>query len=58
MGTVTGTTIVDGASINADIRLLQEFRGLEYVEIVRNEAKAEVDSLLENNLGKEEALRQ
>ena len=58
LGTVTGTTIVDGASINADIRLLQEFRGLEYVEIVRNEAKAEVDSLLENNLGKEEALRQ
>lgn len=45
VGTVTSTEIVDGASLNVEIRLLQEFRGLRYVSIVNNTGKAEIDSL-------------
>lgn len=46
IGTVLQTEIVDGASLNAEIRLMQEFRSLDYVNIARNTGKAEIDSLI------------
>ena len=45
IGIAEETEVVDGVSLDVKIRLLQEFRGLRYVNIVRNPSKAEIDSL-------------
>lgn len=46
IGTVEDFRIVNGVHLNVDVKLLQEFRGLNYVMVVKNNNKEEIDSLI------------
>ena len=45
LGVVEGSKIVNGVHLNIDIKLLQEFRNLNWVMVVRNNNRKEIEEL-------------
>lgn len=46
IGTVEDFKVVNGVHLNIDVKLLQEFREINYVMVVKNNNREEIDSLL------------
>lgn len=46
IGVVEDFKTVNGVHLNVDVRLMQEFRGLNHVMVVKNNNKGEIDSLI------------
>lgn len=48
IGTVQGSKVVNGVHLNLDIKLLQEFRKLKYVMVVKDNNREEKDKLVKS----------
>ena len=48
VGTDEGFRVVNGIHLEIDVKLLQEFRGVSHVMVVRNNRKKEIDSLVKS----------
>lgn len=46
LGVVTGSRVVNGVHLSVDVRLLQDFRSLGYVMVVRNNGREEIERLV------------
>ncbi len=46
VGVVEKSQVVNGTHLHIDVRLLQEFRSINYVMVVKNNRKEEIDSLV------------
>jgi len=49
IGTVTRSQIVNGVHLSVDVELLQDFRSLQYVMVVKNNNKEEIEKLVRDS---------
>lgn len=50
LGTVIGSKVVNGVHLSVDVLLLQDFRSLNYVMVVKNNNRNEIEKLVQGNL--------
>ncbi len=46
IGVVTGSEVVNGVHLSVDVKLLQDFRSLNYVMVVKNNNREEIENLV------------
>lgn len=46
LGTVTGSKVVNGVHLSVDVQLLQDFRSLRHVMVVKNNSREEIEKLV------------
>jgi hypothetical protein len=47
LGTVIGSKVVNGVHLRVDVQLLQDFRSLNYVMVVKNNNRKEIEKLVQ-----------
>ena len=47
LGTVSGAKVVNGVHLRVDVELLQDFRSLDYVMVVKNNNRNEIEKLVQ-----------
>ena len=50
IGKVTGSKVVNGVHLSVDVELLLDFRSLDYVMVVKNNNRNEIEKLVQENL--------